>query len=77
MTRDILGLSSKTAASFAQYVRQLVMNVINQSKETIGEPGIIDVVDESKFSNHKSHRGWDVASKKWVFGKERIILRLQ
>ena len=46
-------MSSKTAATFVQYIRELVINTINENKEAIGGPGIIIKVDKLNFNKCK------------------------
>ena len=64
----MLSLSSKAAASFILYARQLVVNAIDENKEVIDGSGIIVEDDKSKFSKRKYHRGGAVDSERWVFG---------
>ena len=69
--RNLLSKSSRTAANFVQYSRQLVINAIDKDKEVISDLGIIVEVNKSKFSKRKYHRRRASASKKWVFGVNR------
>jgi len=61
-------ISNATVCDYYSHFRQLVANMVDESKIKIGGPGIEVEVDESKFAKRKYHRGHRVGSKDWVLG---------
>jgi transposase-like protein len=65
------GCSSRTVCSFTGYFRQLAADSLDAEDCTIGGPGIIIEVDESKMGKRKYHRGHRVDGVWLVGGIER------
>lgn len=61
------GMSSKTVCAFTGHFRQLVADSLDEEQCTIGGPGIVVEIDESKLGKRKYNTGHRVDGV-WVFG---------
>jgi transposase-like protein len=64
---SMTGHSSNTVTDYLRHYRQLAVFSLDDEDDTVGGPGIIVEVDESKFGKRKYHRGHAVEGA-WVIG---------
>lgn len=62
-----LKLSNSTTQEYSTDVAELVATIVIGEQNTIGGPGVVVEIDESKFGKRKHHRGHRVEGA-WVFG---------
>ena len=68
-------MSNETVTNYYGHFRQLVANMIDETKLVLGGEGVEVEIDESKFAKRKYHRGHRVGTKDWVFGGIEKLLR--
>jgi transposase-like protein len=65
------GHSSKTVTAFYNHFRKLVATTLDEEDQTIGGPGVIVEVDETKLGKRKYNRGHGVEGAWILVGVER------
>jgi IS1 family transposase len=68
---SLTGHSSATVCSFWKHFRQLTASTLDEENTTIGGPGVIVEVDETKIGKRKYHRGHRVDGVWVIVGVER------